>query len=351
MDISELFMSRCLELAAHGRGNVAPNPMVGAVLVADDRVIGEGFHREYGKAHAEVVAIESVKDEALLLRSTLYINLEPCTHFGKTAPCAELIILKAIPRVVIACSDPYPEVAGRGIRMLQDAGIEVQTGVLEREAIQLNRFFMTAHQRHRPYIILKWAQSRDGFIDIKRKDASEKPVVFSNAVTRMLTHRLRSEVQAVLVGTNTAVLDDPALTVRYWSGKSPVRVVIDRNRRVTEGSRLFDGEAQTVVFRGEANCKLMPRPSPREVVEMLFNEGIHSVLVEGGAALHRSFFEENLWDELFIETAPFLLEEGVKSAFEFAPKNIHPAEIQDVYERRSKDEMPSIITRYVNYNF
>ena len=248
MEISGLYMARCLELAGRGRGNVAPNPMVGAVIVCDDRIIGEGFHRCYGEAHAEVNAIASVEDESMLRNSTLYVNLEPCSHHGKTPPCAGLIINKGIPRVVVACVDPYPEVAGRGIKMLREAGVDVVVGAMEREAMELNRYFFTAHKKHRPYIILKWAQSSDGFIDKLRKDVSQKPAQLSTHMTHMMVHKLRSEVQSIMVGTNTAILDNPSLTVRYWSGKSPVRALIDRNLRVPESCRLFDETQQTIVY-------------------------------------------------------------------------------------------------------
>ena len=338
MDISEIFMSRCLELAGHGRGNVAPNPMVGAVIVSDGIIIGEGYHHCFGEAHAEVNAIASVRDEAQLRRSTLYVNLEPCSCYGKTPPCAELIIRKKIPRVVVACQDPNPEVAGRGIKMLQETGIEVITGVMEREAGYLNRYFMTAHRHRRPYIILKWAQSEDGFIDYKRKDASEKPAIFSTPLTRMMVHQLRSEVQAIMVGTTTAVMDNPLLTVRYWSGKSPIRILIDRNLCVPATYHLFDGARQTLIFtrqnalsteemnfskkefvnyvnKAYVNYVKIDNPAFQlsDMATILYQKNIYSLLVEGGARLHRSFMEENLCDELIIETAPVQLHEGVKS--------------------------------------
>ena len=213
-------MRRCLQLAALGRGHVSPNPMVGAVVVHKGKIIGEGYHRRCGEAHAEVNAIRSVKNEELLRESTIYVSLEPCSHYGKTPPCCKLIIEKQIPRVVMACFDPFPEVSGRGVRMLREAGVEVITGILEEEAIRLNSHFMTVQKFHRPYILLKWAQSSDGFID-RMRSCSESPVLFSNAVTLTSVHRLRAEYDAILVGTRTALYDDPSLTVRYWSGKTP----------------------------------------------------------------------------------------------------------------------------------
>ena len=360
-----LFMSRCLELAAHGRGLVAPNPMVGAVIVSDGAIIGEGYHRCFGEAHAEVNAIASVKDEALLRHSTLYVNLEPCSHNGKTAPCAELIIRKQIPHVVVACTDPYPKVAGRGIEMLRSAGVEVTIGVMEREAVALNRFFMTAHRHHRPYIILKWAQSEDGFIDRQRKDVSEKPSQFSTPITRMMVHQLRSEVQAIMVGTNTALMDNPSLTVRHWPGKSPVRVLIDRNLRVPRGNRLFDGRQQTLIFTkhdiqtGEApgfqdrkNVKYLKITDTdfqlKDLTAILYKNHIHSLLVEGGACLHRSFIEENLWDEAIIETAPVYLEKGVKSAALTVCDIVQLADKQFIYSNFFTGEKPSKMERFVN---
>lgn len=330
MDVSESFMGRCLELAEHGKGNVAPNPMVGSVVVHEGRVIGEGFHRCYGEAHAEVNAISSVRNESLLRDSTLYVSLEPCSHHGKTPPCAELIIRKGIPRVVVACLDPYPEVAGRGISMLREAGIEVVSGVLEHEAVDLNRYFMTAHKKRRPYVILKWAQSEDGFIDRLRKDASERPVVLSTPVTRMMVHKLRSEVQAIMVGTNTAILDNPSLTVRHWVGNSPVRVLVDRKLCVPGDFHLYDGSQRTLIFterepentvydlsnKGDVEYVKTEKSTHflRNLLTGLYERNIHSLLVEGGAQLHHSFMLEDLWDEIIIETAPVNLGNGVKSA-------------------------------------
>ena len=365
MDISELYMLRCLELAAHGRGQVAPNPMVGAVLVAEGKIIGEGFHRCYGEAHAEANAIASVKDEAFVPRSTLYVNLEPCSHYGKTPPCAELIIRKAIPRVVVACLDPNPKVAGSGIQMLRDAGVEVVVGVMEREATALNRFFMTAHRRHRPYVILKWAQSEDGFIDRQRTGGSEKPFKFSTFLTRMMVHRLRSEVQAIMVGVNTALMDNPSLTVRHWPGKSPVRVLVDRHLQVPEGSALYDGVQQTLVFtqqhtkedekkqiQGKENVKYIKMNDSgyalNEVMSILCKNNLHSLLVEGGACLQQSFLDENVWDELIIEKAPVRLDNGICAASLPASSDVHLVDRQYVYSSGLADERPSVVERFIN---
>jgi diaminohydroxyphosphoribosylaminopyrimidine deaminase/5-amino-6-(5-phosphoribosylamino)uracil reductase len=367
MDISELYMARCLELAARGKGCVAPNPLVGAVLVCDNRIIGEGFHRCYGGAHAEVNAIVSVNDESALRKATLYVNLEPCSHDGKTPPCTKLIIEKKIPRVVVACLDPYPEVAGRGFKRLREAGVEVVAGVMEREAIDLNRFFMTAQTKHRPYIILKWAQSADGYIDRIRKDASEKPTALSTPLTRLGVHKLRSEVQAILVGTNTAVMDNPLLTVRYWSGNSPVRVLIDRHLRVSADTHLLDGAQQTFVFteiapatqvsairtsavsnrityiRIEASSHFLA-----DVMEALYERKIGSLLVEGGARLHQSLISDGLWDEMVVETAPVCLENGVKAPRYDSCKGRRLCGRQFVPADLSMREKASFIERYVH---
>jgi diaminohydroxyphosphoribosylaminopyrimidine deaminase/5-amino-6-(5-phosphoribosylamino)uracil reductase len=331
---NDLFMSRCLELAKRGAGMTAPNPMVGAVIVYGDKIIGEGFHRCYGEAHAEVNAIHSLKSKELLKYSTLYVSLEPCSHYGKTPPCAELIIKSGIRRVVIATYDPFPEVAGRGVDMLQKAGIEVITGVMEREAIELNRYFMTAQSKHRPYIILKWAQSRDGFIDRIRTGRQEMPVKLSSSVTQIMLHKLRSEVQAIMVGTNTAILDNPELTVRRWSGKSPLRIVIDLHQKIPGDSKVFDGHHPTLVISNHCSAAnnveyLKVAESPdfmKDILSELYRRNINSVLVEGGASLHNSFIKNDLWDEVRIETAPVELGVGVKAADIENHKDLKPIE-------------------------
>ena len=327
MQIEGKYMMRCLELAQSGRSLVAPNPMVGAVIVHQGQIIGEGYHRQYGDAHAEVIAIRSVKDETLLRDSTLYVNLEPCAHEGKTPPCTELIIQKQIPRVVIGCLDPFPEVSGRGVQQLCDAGVEVYTDVMREEADLLNCYFMTAHIIQRPYVILKWVQSRDGYIDRIRRDASEKPVQLSNPSSYRYAHRLRSEVSAMMVGTNTAWLDNPSLTVRHWVGNSPVRILLDRTLRIPQSYHLFDGSSPTLVFteqdtnrenRGNGgNVEYIPIDFSEDVIpqllDTLYARKIYSLLVEGGACLHESFLESGLWDELQIETTQVKLGIGVKS--------------------------------------
>ena len=323
MDTDEKYMARCLTLATAGAGMVAPNPMVGAVVVHRGHIIGEGYHRQFGGAHAEVHAIASVRDETLLKDSTLYVNLEPCSHHGKTLPCTELIIRKRIPRVVIACIDPFPAVSGRGVRRLKDAGIDVKTGVLEKEALYLNRFFMTAQTHRRPYIILKWAQSADGFLDRIRTDASMPAARLSCATTVRMVHKLRSEVDAIMVGTRTVYLDNPSLTVRHWAGKHPVRVLSDRSLRVPTSATLFDGTIRTLVYNAkksgvEGQTEYLPLdltiPIIPQILQSLHEKRIQSLLVEGGALLHRRFMESGLWDEARIETTPAVLGSGVKAA-------------------------------------
>lgn len=320
----EKYMRRCIELAGNGLCNVAPNPMVGAVIVCDGRIIGEGYHIRCGEAHAEVNAIRSVKDESLLKRSTIYVSLEPCSHYGKTPPCADLIIEKQIPRIVIGCQDPFSEVAGRGIRKLRDAGREVVVGVLEEECKQLIRRFITFNTLHRPYITLKWAESADGFIDKERTDG--KPVILSSPLTSMLVHKKRAENDAIMVGRRTAMLDNPSLTVRNWYGRNPIRIVVDRTLSLSPDLQLFDGSVPTLVFteKGQPekkeekkNLTYIPidfshHPLP-QMMQELFQRKVQSLLVEGGSQLLQSFIDNDLWDEAFIEKSPVRLHSGVKA--------------------------------------
>ena len=268
MTTDEKYMRRCIQLARNGQQNAKPNPMVGAVIVSSDgRVIGEGYHVRCGKAHAEVNAFASVRaeDEPLLKDATLYVSLEPCSHYGKTPPCADLIIKKGVRRVVVGCIDAFAEVQGRGIKKLQDAGIDVMVGVLEAECQALNRCFLTYHREQRPYIILKWAQTANGFID-----DDYKPVQISNAFTKMLSHKMRAEADAILVGRVTEERDHPQLTVRDWKGPNPKRLVIDHAHPLN--------------------------------MESLYAHHIQSLIVEGGAQTLRSFLVQGLWDEIRVET-------------------------------------------------
>ena len=318
MSVDELYMHKCLTLAELGRSGAAPNPMVGAVLVHKNRIIGEGFHQKYGQAHAEVNCISAVEqnDVHLISESTLYVSLEPCAHYGKTPPCANLIIDKKIAKVVIGCFDPFEEVAGRGIEKLRSVGTDVTTGILENECRELNKRFFTFHTLHRPYIILKWAQASDGKI---AKDNSR--LAISNEYTNRIVHKWRSEEMAILVGTNTALIDDPQLTTRLWPGKSPVRLVIDMDLKLPSSLRLFDGHSRTIVFnriKQEENENLffyrlkVEMNLVSQILEVLYSLQIKSVLIEGGATLLQSFIDAGLWDEARVITnEQMIIGEGV----------------------------------------
>jgi diaminohydroxyphosphoribosylaminopyrimidine deaminase / 5-amino-6-(5-phosphoribosylamino)uracil reductase len=314
MTTDEKYMIRCIELARKGAGLVAPNPMVGALLVQDDRIIGEGWHARYGEAHAEVGAIEATgrATQSGLTSSfsdtTLYVSLEPCAHFGKTPPCADLIIRTGIPRVVIGCRDPFEAVNGKGVEKLKAADIEVVEGVLETECRELNKRFFTFHEKKRPYVILKWAQTADGFMAAA---TSEPRLLISNEYSNRRVHQWRSEEAGILVGTNTALLDDPELTNRLWTGPSPVRLVLDMDLRLPPSLKLFNREQKTIVFnavkeeeqpnliyyRLEKNKSLIS-----QLMEALYHLKIQSVLVEGGRHLLNSFLEAGTWDEARIIT-------------------------------------------------
>lgn len=312
-------MERCLQLAKMGAGFVAPNPMVGAVLVCDDLVIGEGYHQKFGEAHAEVICINSVADanRHLISKSTLYVSLEPCAHFGKTPPCADLIIEKKVPRVVIACRDTFREVDGKGIDKLIAAGIRVVTGVCETAAREVNKRFFTFHEKQRPFIILKWAQSNNNNI----ANADFSSVRISNDCTNRLVHKWRAEEAAIMVGTNTAFYDNPALTNRYWTGNNPVRVVIDKNLSLPRENRLFNHDGITIVFNNQKESddstilfRILSEGKNvlEQVMAVLFSMNISSVLVEGGAKLIQSFIEEKLWDEARVITnTDLVIENGL----------------------------------------
>lgn len=328
----EKYMRRCIQLARNGLCNAAPNPMVGAVIVCDGKIIGEGYHVRCGEAHAEVNAIRSVKECSLLKRSTIYVSLEPCSHYGKTPPCADLIIEKQIPRIVIGCQDPFSKVAGRGIQKLRDAGREVTVGVLEEECRHLIRRFITFHKLRRPYVTLKWAESSDGFIDLQREGGT--PVCFSTPLTSMLVHKKRAEHAAILVGTRTAELDNPSLTVRNWYGPSPLRLTLDLKQRLSPTLHLLDGSVPTLVFTGQPhpsspNVEYLPldlrQPLLPQLMQALYERNIQSLLVEGGSILLQSFIDAGLWDEAFVEESPLRLFSGVKSP-EIKDKNSYVAE-------------------------
>ncbi len=318
MEVDSRYMKRALQLARGGEGNVSPNPMVGAVIVADGRIIGEGYHRRYGEGHAEVNAVASVAeaDREALRRSTMYVTLEPCSHYGKTPPCARLIIETGIPRVVVGCLDPFEKVSGRGVKMLRDAGVEVTTGVLEAECREINRRFMLAHTRLRPYVTLKWAQSADGYMDVKR-GADAKAARFSTPLTQCMVHRLRAQNDAILVGSGTFIADRPRLDVRRWAGSDPVKVILDRRGRVKAADR-DELHGRVIHFTSDERkdgsdnvsvVNISPDTDVDEVLRRLYAEGITSLLVEGGGTVLESFIGSGLWDEARIETAPFALGE------------------------------------------
>lgn len=324
MTLDEKFMYRCLQLAKKGEGFAKPNPMVGAVIVHNGQIIGEGYHRQFGEAHAEVNAVNSVKDPSLLSSSTMYVSLEPCAHHGKTPPCAELVIEKKIPKVVIAVSDPNPKVSGKGIAMMQNAGINVTVGVLQKEAEELNRTFFVNQLYNRPYIILKWAQSADGFIDHNRSSAEEKaPALISNELTHSIVHKFRTQVQGIMVGTNTALLDNPKLTARKWFGNNPVRIMIDRDAKISPEAAIFNDDTKVIFFTQsdypikKNNIKSIVinfnEDTNIQILKHLYAERIFSVIVEGGARLLSTFIEKNIWDEAYVEISEKKLISGVEA--------------------------------------
>ncbi len=321
---AELYMKRCLQLASTALGFVAPNPLVGAVVVHEGKIIGEGYHRKFGEAHAEPNAINSVKDKSLLSKSTLFVSLEPCSHFGHTPPCANLIVSMNIPKVVIGTLDPNPKVAGRGVRILEEAGIDVTVGVLTKECRELNKRFFTYQEKHRPYIILKWAQTQDGFLDKFRIDKEELPLRISNALTTQLTHKMRAENQSILVSTNTVVMDNPSLTVRNWPGKSPIRIALDRTGRIPSNYTILNNQSRTLIFTESDNQNSdktefikvdFAQEGLKKIVEEIYKRNINSILVEGGAKLHESFINLGLWDEAHIEISKQEIGNGIKAPY------------------------------------
>jgi diaminohydroxyphosphoribosylaminopyrimidine deaminase/5-amino-6-(5-phosphoribosylamino)uracil reductase len=334
----EFFLAKCLMLATRGAGKVSPNPMVGCVIVCNGKIIGKGWHKRYGEAHAEVNAIRSVKDESLLAQSTLYVNLEPCSHFGKTPPCADLIIEKKIPRVVIGCVDPNRKVAGKGIKKLKEAGVEVRVGVLREESEQLNEAFLKSHRRHLPFVALKLAQSLDGRIATKTKDS--KWITSESA--RAYAHQLRNYYDAVMIGSRTALADNPDLTVRLVEGRNPKRILLDRQLRVPLQANIFSKDAPTLVFTSRIN-KRHPKVNALEkigvkvffvrekseslnlldVMRLLHEEQLLSVMVEGGAQLFASLIKAGLCDKLHAFIAPKLIGgDGLASIGEFGLKKV-----------------------------
>ena len=308
------YMKRCFYLARLGRGHVAPNPMVGCVVVAEGRIIGEGYHRRYGAPHAEVNALNSVKEKHLLHQSTVYVNLEPCSHYGKTPPCADRLICEGVQKVVVCNLDPNPQVAGRGIAKLRAAGIKVETGLLEKEGWELNKRFFTYFTQHRPYIILKWAQTADGFLDAD----DEKPIRISTDITKALVHQMRAEESAILVGTRTALKDNPQLHTRRWYGKHPLRIAIDRNCTIPATHHLLDGTIDTLIVNNQRNDapylqldfseNIIP-----QLLTALYERNIQSIIIEGGEKTLQQFIDGDYFDEIQVEIGHYCCHQGTPS--------------------------------------
>ena len=332
----EKYIKRCIELAKNGLGTTYPNPLVGSVIVYNYEIIGEGWHRKSGEAHAEVNAINSVKDKSLLSKSTIYVSLEPCSHFGKTPPCCDLIIANKIQNVVIGTIDPFAKVAGSGIKKLIEAGKKVTVGILDDECNELNKRFFTFHTKKRPYIILKWAESRDGFIAPISKEKQE-PVWITNSFSRQLVHKWRSEEQAILVGTQTVLDDNPKLDTRNWSGNNPTRIILDRTGKISEDYHVKDQKIKTIVITEKENLQstenliyencIFDIRVVFSVCEILHKHNIQSVIIEGGRQTIQTFIDANIWDEARIFKGQKSLEKGIEAPV-IAYKNIEKQAIQ-----------------------
>ena len=317
MMTDQFYMQRCIDLANKAIGNTYPNPLVGSVIVHNGEIIGEGYHKKAGEPHAEINAINSVKNPELLKEATIYVSLEPCSHFGKTPPCALKLKEIGFKKVVIGAMDYNEQVNGKGKKILEDAGIEVVTGILKEECEELNKRFFTFHQKKRPYIILKWAQSTDGFMD-----KNHQPTQISNSLSKQYVHKMRSEEQAILVGKNTAINDNPSLTVREVMGKNPIRVLIDFNLEVSSDFKIYDDEAATLVFNQIKDdkqnhihfIKIEKENSLQQIVKHLHELSIQSIIIEGGSFTLKQFIEHNLWDEAYIfRNNNLILENGTKA--------------------------------------
>ncbi len=314
-------MMRCIELAKKGLGTTYPNPLVGSVIVYNNKIIGEGWHLKAGMPHAEVNAIQSVSNQSLLKDSTIYVSLEPCSHFGKTPPCADLIIEKGIKNIVIGSLDPNPKVAGKGVIKLKEAGCNVVENVLKKECDELNKRFFTYHIKKRPFITLKWAQTQDGFIAPKNKEIN-KPVWITNKQSRQLVHKWRAEEQAILVGTKTVLDDNPSLTTRDWQGNSPIRIILDRNLKIPAESLVLDGNVQTIIITEKKSVNRenlifetinFSNEISNQICDLLYRYKIQSVIVEGGAKTIQTFIDTNLWDEARAFTGKSIFKEGTKA--------------------------------------
>ena len=324
----EQYIKRCLEIAQLGIGTTRPNPSVGAVLVVDNKIIGEGFTSPYGGSHAEVNAIKSVKNKELLKQATIYVTLEPCSHFGKTPPCSDLIIKSGIKKVVIGCVDSNSLVSGKGIELLKNAGCDVIVGILENECKEHHRRFFTFHNKKRPYIILKWAVTNDGFIAPKTRN-EQAPVWITNETSRQLVHKWRSEEHAILVGTTTVLEDNPTLNVRDWNGENPVRIVIDKGLKIPTNLNIYDTSIKTIfITEKESNNRKniffekisFSNLVASQICDVLFKHKIQSVIVEGGAKTVQTFIDENLWDEARVFESEVSFTNGVKAPVINEPK-------------------------------
>ncbi len=322
MKNQEKYIKRCIELAKLGLGNTYPNPLVGSVIVYKNRIIGEGYHKKCGEAHAEVNAVNSVKDKSLLKHSTLYVNLEPCSHIGRTPACSTMIIANKIPKVVIGCIDTFNKVSGKGVEMLKNAGIDVVVGVLEAESREVNKRFFTFNEKNRPYIILKWAQTKDGFIDIVRTTKTQKGEWITNELSKALVHKWRSEEAAIMVGTNTAIMDNPQLDVREWTGENPMRVTIDKSLKLSQNLNILSNKIPTIIYNEAKNLKLknteyikidFRKDVVSQILKDLYSKDIQSIIIEGGEKLLNSFIKSNLWDEARIFTGNKYFKDGIKA--------------------------------------
>lgn len=310
MTIHETYIKRCIDIAKNGLGSTRPNPMVGSIIVYNNQIIGEGFTSAYGGNHAEVNAINSVKDKSLLKESTIYVTLEPCSHFGKTPPCSDLIIKHQIPHVVIGSIDDNIQVAGKGIEKLKKAGCHVVVGISENECKAHHKRFFTFHNKKRPYIILKWAETADGFIAPETKN-EQKPVWITNEYSRQLVHKWRAEEQAILVGPNTVLQDNPSLTVRDWVGQNPIRVVIDKENKLSKKYTVFNNEAETITLSNKDID--FSKNTAQQICDILFKNNINSVIIEGGVKTLQTFIDEDLWDEARVFIGNIHFKKGVKA--------------------------------------
>lgn len=337
-------MMRCLELAKKGLGTAYPNPLVGCVIVNDEKIIGEGWHYQAGNSHAEAIAIQSVEDKSLLKASTIYVSLEPCSHFGKTPPCADLIIEKGIKNVVIGSLDPNPKVAGKGISKLKEAGFSITDGVLKKKCDELNKRFFTFHIKKRPYIILKWAQSQDDYIaPINKKD--NKPFWITNKHSRQLVHKWRAEEQSILVGTQTVLDDNPSLSTRDWQGNSPIRIVLDRSLKISNNASVFNGKVKTIIITEkevESNEQLIyetinySEEIASQICDILYRHQIQSVIIEGGTKTLQTFIDTDLWDEARVFTGALFLKDGIKAPV-FEKRNFSDLIIREAGEKTKED--------------